>query len=354
MATNTALDTAIHADDLSISYGSQRGAASARVLSGATFEVPRGRILGIVGTAGSGKSALGRVLSGRGLVERRQDWPWISGGSAEVAGIDLRRPGRDDLRRLTLDIGYLSQSSGDELRNDLTVAENIAEPILSRDRTFDKRALGRAAAMLIDAVDLELGMLNRFPFELSRGQRQRVAFAKALIVEPAVFIVDEPAQGVDIIARPALFSLLDRLNRARDLTMVVISHDLATIERLTRDVLVVDRGVVVAQGDIDEVLAAPEDEYLRRLRDAREFARAPLPGLVDDETLAAAERVADGLFLDEDPVQAAAEAAEEEHRRLLENRPEFARFEAEQAAGEDAAGDDGASDADRRAGRLDG
>lgn len=327
MATNTALDTAIDVDDLSISYGPQHGTASSRVLSGATFEVPRGRILGIVGTAGSGKSALGRVLSGRGLLGRRPEWPWISGGGAEVAGIDLRRPTRDQLRRLTLDIGYLAQTSGDELRADLTVAENIADPILSRDRGFDRRALGRAAAMLIDAVDLELGLLNKFPFELSRGQRQRVAFAKALIVEPAVFIVDEPAQGVDIIARPALFSLLDRLNRARDLTMIVISHDLATIERLTRDILVVDRGVVLAQGDIDEVLTDPDDEYLRRLRDAREFARAPLPGLVDRETIAAAEKVAGGLFVDEDPAEAAREAQEAEQRRLLEERPEFARFQ---------------------------
>lgn len=342
MATNTALDTAIDVADLSISYGPQQGSASSRVLSGATFEVPRGRILGIVGTAGSGKSALGRVLSGRGLLGRRPEWPWISGGAAEVAGIDLRRPSREQLRRLTLDIGYLAQTSGDELRADLTVAENIADPILSRDRGFDRRALGRAAAMLIDAVDLELGLLNKFPFELSRGQRQRVAFAKALIVEPAVFIVDEPAQGVDIIARPALFSLLDRLNRARDLTMIVISHDLATIERLTRDILVVDRGVVIAQGDIDEVLTDPDDEYLRRLRDAREFARAPLPGLVDDATIAAAEKVAGGLFAEEDPLEAVREAEAAAQRRLLEERPEFARFQ--QGTGDRPADDHPAAD----------
>lgn len=335
MVTSTALETAIRVDDLSISYGPRRGAAAQRVLSGATFEVPRGRILGIVGTAGSGKTALGRVLSGRGIVEPEPEWPWISGGDVEVAGIDLRDPTREQRRRLTLDVGYLAQDSGDRLRNDLTVAENIAEPILSRDRTFDKRALGRAAAMLIDAVDLELGLLNRLPFELSRGQRQRVAFAKALIVEPAVFIVDEPAQGVDIIARPALFSLLERLNRARELTMVVISHDLATIERLTQDILVLDDGIVVAQGQIDDVLARPDAEYLRRLREAREFARAPLPGLVDRDTLAAAERVADGLFADEDAERARLEAEEAEHRRLLETRPEFARFEGEAPAPED-------------------
>lgn len=333
MATQAAEGTAIIADDLSVSYGPRRGSDAQRVLSGATFGIERGEILGIVGTAGSGKTALGRVLSGRGLIERQHDWPWISGGSATVAGIDLRNPTRPDLRRLGLDIGYLAQDSGNRLRNDLTVAENIAEPILSRDRSFDRRALGRAAAMLVDAVDLELGVLNRFPNELSRGQRQRVAFARALIVEPAVFVVDEPAQGIDIIARPALFSLLERLNRARELTMIVISHDLATIERLTRNILVVDRGVVLAQGDIDEALANPQVEYLRRLRDAREFARAPLPGLVSKETLAAAELVVEGLFPDFDEVVEQQRQAQDD---LVAARPEFARFQQAYDEGGDA------------------
>lgn len=326
MATQAATGTAIIADDLSVSYGPRRADASQRVLSGVSFELARGEILGIVGTAGSGKTALGRVLSGRGLRGRNPNWPWISGGSAQVAGIDLRNPTADDLRRLSLDIGYLAQDSGNELRIDLTVAENIAEPILSRDRNFDRAALGRAAAMLVDAVDLELGVLNRYPHELSRGQRQRVAFAKALIVEPAVLIVDEPAQGIDIIARPALFSLLERLNRARSLTMIVISNDLATIERLTRNIMVVDDGTVIAQGDIDEALGTSADGYLRRLRDAREFSRAPLPGLVSKETVAAAERVVEGLFVElsaEDERELAEEAARDQ---LVESRPEFARF----------------------------
>ncbi|WP_201517067.1 ATP-binding cassette domain-containing protein [Gulosibacter hominis] len=326
MATQAATGTAIIADDLSVSYGRKRADASQRVISGVSFELARGEILGIVGTAGSGKTALGRVLSGRGLLGRGADWPWISGGGAQVAGIDLRNPSAEDLRRLSLDVGYLAQESGNELRVDLTVAENIAEPILSRDRNFDRKALGRAAAMLIDAVDLELGVLNRYPHELSRGQRQRVAFAQALIVEPAVLIVDEPAQGIDIIARPALFSLLERLNRARALTMIVISNDLATIERLTRNILIVDDGRVIAQGDIDEALGGSADGYLRRLRDAREFSRAPLPGLVNKETVAAAERVVEGLFVElsaEDERERAEEAARDQ---LVENRPEFARF----------------------------
>ncbi|GGA58397.1 hypothetical protein GCM10011490_05410 [Pseudoclavibacter endophyticus] len=317
---------AIVADDLSISYIEHGAGSRYEALSGATFEVGRGAILGIVGTAGSGKTALGRVLSGRGF-EGRDSWPFISGGTLHVADLDLRRPSRGERRRITLDIGYLAQGSGDELRNDLTVAENIAEPILSRDRTFDKRKLGRAAALLIDAVDLELGMLGRFPFELSRGQRQRVALAAALIVEPSVLVVDEPAQGVDIIARPALFRLLERINAARQCTMVILSHDLATVQRLTNDVLVLDQGFVIARGTIDEVLSSSDHPYVQRMREAREFAQAPLPGLVDDEALQAVERVADGLFEDiDDDIEARLDAQRAEEQ-LARQRPEFARFQ---------------------------
>jgi peptide/nickel transport system ATP-binding protein len=104
--------------------------------------------------------------------------------------------------------------------------------------------------------------------------------------------------------------------------MLVISNDLATVERLTSNVVITDRGTVLARGKIDEVLRDPFDPYLQRMRDAREFARAPLPGLVDRDLVAAAERVAGGLFRDDEPDEVAAA----ERDRLLEDRPEFARF----------------------------
>lgn len=337
---------AVLANDLSLSYLDHAAGRPERALSGVSFALERGRILGIVGSAGSGKTALGRALSGR-RAEGRQGWPEITGGSLEVAGLDLRFPDRAARRRVDLDIGYLAQDSGDRLRNDLTVAENIAEPILSRDRDFDRRKLGRAAAMLIDAVDLELGTLNKFPFECSKGQRQRIAFAQALIVEPAVLVVDEPAQGVDIIARPALFTLLERINRARECSMVVISHDLATVERLTDDILVLDRGLVVAEGSIDQVLAESDDPYVRQMAIARSAAQEQLPGLIDADALAAMDLVADGLFGDaaDEAERARAEAAQRE--RLVAQRGEFARFQRGGQSGPNASRQPDQEDGDR-------
>lgn len=322
------MEHVISAVDCSVSHGPKVGNADARVISGVNLTVNPGEIVGIVGATGSGKTSLGRVLSGRGLLKgATRDWPWISGGSLTVADIDMRNPTKNDLLRLPLSIGYLAPDSGELLRNDLTVGENVVEPILSRDRDFDRKALGRAAALLLDAVDLEIGLLNKFPFECSRGQRQRIAFAQALIVEPKVLIVDEPAQGVDVLARPALFDLLERLNQTRGMTLVVISNDLAAVERLTSTVVVCNHGRIIAHGEIDDVLADPQDHYLLRMKEAREFASAPLAGLIDQEQVAAAERVVDGLFGDISDEEAAEIAAEAERRRLIAERPEFARFE---------------------------
>lgn len=335
----------IRARDLSISYGPHTGDATRRVLSGVNAELELGETLGVVGSAGSGKSALGRILSARGLGrERVHPWPWISGGDLWIDEVDLRHATRAQARKLALTVGYLPADAGQQLRRDLTVAETIVDPVRSRDRSFSPQALGRAAAELIDAVDLELGVLNRYPHELSRGQRQRVAVARALIVEPRVLILDEPVAGVDLLARPVLFDLLERIVHSRKLATVVISNDLAVVERLTQKVLVLDSGVVIARGSIDHILDTPFNDYLRRMKHARDLATASTGG-VSAERAAVSARVAAGLFRDLDDEDArigdAAENAELDREALVAARPEFARFlpEAAQDAGAQDAGE---------------
>lgn len=333
----------ISALDCSISYGPRIGNADARVLSGVTLNVDAGEILGVVGATGSGKSSFGQVLSGRGLLRGApRDMPWVSGGELQIAGIDLQDASKADLQRLPLVVGYLAPDSGERLRNDLTVGENIVDPILSRDPEFDRKVLGKAAATLLDAVDLGIGLLNKFPFECSRGQRQRIAFAQALIVEPEVLIVDEPAQGVDVLARPALFDLLERLNQTRQMTIVVISNDLASVERLTSRVLVLNDGYVLAYGDLDEILKSPTDPFLQRLAQARASATAPLAGVEDRDQQEAAQRVVDGLFGDISDEEAERIEAEAQRLRLLESRPEFVRFaQSVQRDADERSGDEG-------------
>src|SRR5690606_10347051 len=127
--------------------------------------------------------------------------PEICGGSLTVFGTELRRISSRRRDRLALSVGYLAQDGAEHLDARLTVAENVAEPIYARDRRFSSREAGIAVATLIDAVRLPLGLMNRYPFELSSGQRQRVALARSLILGPRLLVADEPTRGVDVTVR---------------------------------------------------------------------------------------------------------------------------------------------------------
>jgi len=261
-------DAAIVADDLCLRYPSERRSARRLAVNGVSLRLPRGRTLGIVGEAGSGKSTLVRAIAGRaGLPERES--PVVCGGSLQVLGTSVRRLSPRARDRLTLRVGYLPQDGGSRLDPHLTVGENVAEPIYERDRRFNRRDAGVAVATLIDAVRLPLSVLTAYPHELSRGQRQRVALARALVLEPQLLIADDPTMGVDLLVRGAILDVIGELQSQRDFSALVIAHEVGELRRITDHIAVMSDGLVVGYGAIDDVLAAPTHPYTERL--AREY-----------------------------------------------------------------------------------
>lgn len=260
----------VAANDLSLHYRARDVRARARAIDGVTFTLGAGEILGVVGESGSGKSTLARAIALRTRqVGGTESEPQIVGGSLSVFGREVKRLSHRRRDRLQLHIGFLTQEGAGDLDSRLTVAENVAEPIYSRDRRFSSREAGIAVANLIDDVRLPLSIMQRYPHELSSGQKQRVALARALVLEPTLLVADEPTRGVDVTVRDGVLDVLRGLREVREFSAVIISSDLHVAEYLTERVLVLHQGHVVGLGPVDDVLAHPIHPYVSGLAAVR-------------------------------------------------------------------------------------
>lgn len=272
--------------DLTLEYPAH-GASPAHVaLHGVTFTIAPGEVLGLLGSAGSGKSTLAKVLSGVALDPRESEVrPVITGGEATVLGLQLRGLSRRKLPEYRFHVGYLPQDAASTLPADRTVAEIVGEPILERDRRYNRRALETRVATMVDSVRLPLGMLEKFPYELSGGQRQRVALARALVLGPSVLVADEPTAGIDLTVRDAVAQLIGELRERHTFSALIISHDLPVLRRTADRIAVLDRGELAALGTIDEVFRDPVHPYVKALAGALDDGHAIIDELREGPSL---------------------------------------------------------------------
>ncbi|HET6673386.1 MAG TPA: ABC transporter ATP-binding protein [Agromyces sp.] len=266
--------------DLTLEYPAH-GASPAHVaLHGLTLTIAPGEVLGLLGSAGSGKSTLAQVLAGVAFDPRHSDVaPVITGGEATVLGHRLRGLARRKVPEYQFHVGYMAQDAAANLPADRTVSEIVGEPILERDRRYNRKALETRIATMIDGVRLSLSMLEKYPYELSGGQRQRVALARALVLGPSVLIADEPTAGIDLTVRDVVAQLILELREQHTFSALIISHDLPVLRRTADRVAVLDRGELAALGTIDEVFDDPRHPYVMALAGALDDGHAVIDEL---------------------------------------------------------------------------
>ncbi len=232
-----------------------------RALDGLSLDLEAGESLGIVGETGSGKTTLALTLMG--LVRRAAIQGRIRFQGEPLPVADEARMQRVRWRRIALAF----QSVGSAFDPVYTIGQQIQEPIRLHLGMGEAQARVRVAELL-EQVGLDRACADRYPHQLSGGEKQRAMVAMALSCDPDLLILDEPTSGLDVLTRSALVEMLSRLRRERGLTMVVISHELADIAHLTDRTLVLYAGRVVELGSTPHLLEDPAHPYLWGLTNA--------------------------------------------------------------------------------------
>ena len=233
-----------------------------QALDDVSFALQAGRSLGIVGESGSGKSTLARLVMA--LEAPTQ-------GRILLDGVDLNTLDAPGLRALRARMQMVFQDPYGSLDPRRKVGQTVAEP-LAVLHGASRPAQRTRAAEVLEAVGLRAADLDKYPHEFSGGQRQRIAIARALITRPKLIVADEPVSALDVSVQAQVLNLMQDLQDAFGVTYLFISHDLSVVDLVCDEVIVLEGGRIVEQGDPDRIFRSPQHPYTQRLL-------AAVPGL---------------------------------------------------------------------------
>ena len=254
---------AVEAKNLTITYPGHLMQPDFKAVDGANFTIHRSEVLGLVGESGSGKSTTGRAIAGLQKV---------SGGSLNVLGIEMNGVKERDFKPKRADIGFVFQDPGSSFNPLMTIAENVAEPLIVHGKYSSVADARHYVGDLLEMVQLPRAYMNRFPHELSGGQRQRASLARALALKPSLLIADEPTSALDVSVQAKVLELFKKLQVEIGFACLFITHDLAVVDMLADRIMVMHKGKIVEHGDADQIMQHPQNPYTQKL-----LASLPVP-----------------------------------------------------------------------------
>jgi peptide/nickel transport system ATP-binding protein len=248
--------------DVNIEYPKRGRVPAFLAAKNINLEIAKGEVVGLVGESGSGKTTVGRAAVG--LLP-------VKSGSLIVAGKDISSTKKSELRQLRSKLGIVFQDPGSSLNPRWSISQSIAEPLVL-SKQFSKDQANKRIDELLDQVQLPVGYRNRYPHELSGGQRQRVGIARALALSPEFLVADEPTSALDVSVQARVLELLKELQKDLGFACLFVSHDLAVVDFLADRIAVMNHGEIVEQGDKNQILRNPQQDYTKRL-----IAAVPVP-----------------------------------------------------------------------------
>jgi oligopeptide transport system ATP-binding protein len=227
-----------------------------KAVDGVSFAIAQGSTVGLVGESGSGKTTIGRAIARLAP---------ITTGSIRYRGERITGLSRTAFKPWRRRIATIFQDPFNSLNPRMSVAEIIGEPIDIHFPTWTRQRRTERCRELLERVSLDAEHLERYPHEFSGGQRQRIGIARALAAEPEFVICDEPVSALDVSVQAQIINLLQDLQEELGLTYLFIAHDLAVVEHISDQVLVMTEGRIVEQASAEAIYRNPQHEYTRRL-----------------------------------------------------------------------------------------
>ncbi len=225
-------------------------------LDNISIEVPENTTLGIVGQSGSGKTTLAEIVGG--LQES-------TSGQIFYNNIEINKLNKEQYKEYRKNVQFIFQSPIESMNPYYKISKILKEPMECILENYKEEEAIEKITKMLEYIDLDKSYLDKYPKELSGGEAQRIAIARALLLNPKYIICDESVSALDVSVQAQILNLLKNLQKEFSISYLFISHDLATVKYMSDKVIVMKEGKIVEEGDTEKVFLDPQSDYTKMI-----------------------------------------------------------------------------------------